>query len=54
MERLRRQALAVQKDLQLAENSALILAETLGDDKYSVASAIAQVFEAHAMSPVAA
>lgn len=48
VERLRRQAFAVQKHFQLAENSALILAESLGDDENSVASAVDQTYEAHA------
>ena len=48
VERLRSQAFAVQKHFQLAENSALILAESLGDDENSVASAVNDTYEAHA------
>ena len=48
VERLRRQAFAVQKHFQLAENSALILDESLGDDESSVASAVDHTYEAHA------
>ena len=49
-ERLRNQAFAVQRHFQLAENSALIFAESLGDDENSVASAVNQTYEAHAFS----
>jgi hypothetical protein len=48
VERLRSQAFAVQKHFQLAENSALILAESLSDDDNSVAEAVDQTYEAHA------
>lgn len=50
VERLRSQAFAVQRHFQLAENSALILAESLGDDDSSVASAVDDTYEAHAFS----
>lgn len=48
VERLRGQAFAVQKHFQLAENSALILEEALGDDESSVGTVVDQTFEAHA------
>ena len=48
VERLRSQAFAVQKHFDLAEHSALILAESLGDEESSVASAVNDTYEAHA------
>ena len=50
VEGLRSQAFAVQRHFQLAENSGLILAESLGDDDSSVASAVNDTYEAHAFS----
>ena len=50
VERLRSQVFAVQKHFDLAEHSALILAESLGDDDSSVASAVDNTSAAHGFS----
>ena len=50
VERLRGQAFAVQKHFDLAEHSALILEQTLGDEEGGVASAIDDTYEAHAFA----